>query len=78
MSAAHQMKATPGYAESQVRLLISELNNASHSAKITACKKFSEYILKHKPQVIRNPTIISIYFYNYYHHLLMIDSRKYG
>ena len=46
-------KRTPGYAESQIRVLVAELNKAdgSHNAKAVAVKKFLDYITKYKPEV---------------------------
>jgi hypothetical protein len=44
-------KATPGYAESQIRLLLAELNNSSHVTRLAAVKHFSDYIFAHKPEV---------------------------
>ena len=48
---ADALKATPGYAESQIRLLLSELNNASHTNKLVAIKNFNDYLNKYKPEV---------------------------
>lgn len=46
-----RLKSTPGYAESQIRLLLSELNSAIQSSRVTAVKNFSEYIFKFKPEI---------------------------
>lgn len=47
-------KKTPGYAESQIRVLLAELNKSeqSHTAKVLAVKKFSDYIEKYRPEVL--------------------------
>ena len=45
------VRRTPGYAESQIRLLISDLKNQSHGNKIKAVKTFISYVEKYKPDV---------------------------
>ena len=45
------MKSKAGYSESQIRLVLSGLSNASHSHRISAIKTFRDYIFKYKPEV---------------------------
>lgn len=44
------MRSQPAYAESQIRVLLSDLKNSSHSVKMKAVKRFQEYVEKYKPE----------------------------
>jgi hypothetical protein len=46
------LKRSPGYVEGQIRALIAELGKASatHNAKLSAVKKFCDYINKYRPE----------------------------
>jgi hypothetical protein len=46
-------KRSSGYAESQVRVLLADLNKAdgTHNSKVVAVKRFSDYIMKYRPEV---------------------------
>ena len=52
-------KRSPGYAETQIRLLLSDLKNNSHSVRLKALSRFKDYIEVHQPEVIN-------YFQFYY------------
>lgn len=45
------MKKSAGYAESQIRLLLSDLKNSSHNVKLKALKRFQEYVELYQPEV---------------------------
>lgn len=45
------VRRTPGYAESQIRLLISDLKNQVHGNKIKSVKAFLAYVETYKPDI---------------------------
>lgn len=45
------LKKTPGYAETQIRVLLADLKNSSHQTRVKGITKFQEYIQKFKPEV---------------------------
>lgn len=45
------MKRSPGYAESQIRLLLSDLKNSNNSIRLKAVKRFQDYINSYKPDM---------------------------
>jgi hypothetical protein len=57
-------KRSPGYAESQIRVLLGDLNKAdgTHNAKVVAVKRFSDYVSKYRPDVSYHMSS-SIYFF---------------
>jgi hypothetical protein len=45
------MQCTPGYAESQIRVLLKDLADSTHSTRVKAVTKFKDYIDKFRPEV---------------------------
>ena len=45
------MQRTPGYAESQIRVLLKDLEDNSHSTRVKAVAKFKDYIDKMRPEL---------------------------
>jgi hypothetical protein len=45
------MKKSAGYAEGQIRALLTDLKNISHQVRINAVKRFEDYISQYKPSV---------------------------
>lgn len=45
------LRQSPSYAESQIRLLLSELKNSNHTIRTKAVVRFQEYITTYSPEI---------------------------
>ena len=46
------IKRSADFAESQIRVLLNDLNNESHNVRTRAIKRFQEYISTYHPEVL--------------------------
>jgi hypothetical protein len=46
-----KIRKQPGYATSQIRLLLSDLKNTNHGIRSKAVKRFKDYIAVYKPEI---------------------------
>ena len=45
------IRRSADFAESQIRVLLNDLNNDSHNIRFRAIKRFQEYVATYRPEV---------------------------